>query len=230
MPSIALLTAGDVMTAVRALMNDTASQQYTNAIQVPYLNIALTELRELLELSDAPTVVKKSVAISIPIGQTYIGYDAIAPIPALPDDFVSPINVWARNTGTVGYYPVTNIPYLPEDGVTSGTLSGYLWANQRIQFIGLTQIVEVKLDYNGQLFIPVVDNTTAIGMVNGQSFLQYRTAGLVAEYVEENVSRANNLNNSAGLALDRVEGINAKLAQNIVTRRRPFRAGYKTRN
>ena len=33
-------TAGDVMSAARGLLNDTAGQYYTNTVQIPYLQMA----------------------------------------------------------------------------------------------------------------------------------------------------------------------------------------------
>jgi hypothetical protein len=70
---------------------------------------------------------------------------------------------------------------------------------------------------------------TNIPIINSESFLQYRTAGLVAEFIGENVERAADLNSMAQLALDRFLGINVKGRQAVFTRKRPFMAASRTR-
>ena len=78
-------TAGDVMSAVRGLLNDTAGQYYTNTVQIPYLQIAVSELREYLELSNSPVTNYTDTVLVIPANTTVINY---VTIPSLPQDLV----------------------------------------------------------------------------------------------------------------------------------------------
>lgn len=231
MVSVAALTAGQVMDAVAALLNDSAKQQYSYTVQVPYLNIAIGEIREYLALNDVPLVNKKSAVIALPAGQTYIGFDTTPPQAELPDDFLEPVEVWQRNVGTTGFSPVGLVSMLSEvtDGISTSALLEYTWSNQRIQFQAANAALDIKLDYIAQTILPVASSSSLIDILLAQSFLQFRTAALIAENVEENESRATRNNIAAGLALDRILGISVKSGQGLVTRRRPFRSGYRTR-
>lgn len=228
--SVALLTAGTVMDSVNALLNDNARAVYTYLIQVPYLNMALTELREFLALNDVPVVNTKSALIAIPSGTSFLGYDGILPVKSLPDDMIEPVQVW-QNTGGSGYSPIPIVKLLSSayDGIATAGIIEVVWAGQALRFNTTSGIVNIKIDYLAQVVSPVVDETSSINLLTAQSFLQYRTAALIAKFVEENESRANELNGQAGLAIDRVLGLGTKTGQGMITRRRPFRAGYKNR-
>jgi len=52
---------------------------------------------------------------------------------------------------------------------------------------------------------------------------------LMASNIAENPTRAQELNGDAIRSIDRALGITIKGRQSQVTRRRPFRAGYKSR-
>lgn len=228
--SVAQLTAGQVMDAVAALLNDNARAVYSYVVQVSYLNMALTELREFLILNDVPVVHTKSAVISIPSGTSFLGFDGTLPVPSLPMDFVEPIEVW-QNTGGAGYSPVPIVKILSSayDGIVTAGIIEVVWAGQALRFNTTGGIVSVKLDYYASVVAPVADETSDIDLLTAQSFLQYRTAALVAEFVEENASRANQLNGQAQVSMDRILGIGVKTGQGLVTRRRPFRSGYKSR-
>ena len=87
----------------------------------------------------------------------------------------------------------------------------------------------MKIDYIRNLFTDVEDEESVLGVINCDSFLHYRIAGLCAEFIGENKTRADDLNTQAMGALERVTGIEAKGKQQIGTRHRPFRATWKSR-
>lgn len=229
--SVAQLTAGQVMDTVAALLNDNARAVYSYVVQVSYLNMALTELREFLILNDVPVVHTKSAVISVPANTSFIGYDGTLPVPSLPADMVEPIAVWQKGVGTSGYSSVPIVKLLSEayDGISTSDIIEVVWAAQALRFNAISGAIEVKLDYYASVVSPVADETSDIDLLTAQSFLQYRTAALVAEFVEENASRANQLNGQAQVSMDRILGIGVKTGQGLVTRRRPFRSGYKSR-
>ncbi len=225
------LTAGQVMDGAASLMNDTAKTSYNYIVQIPYLRIALQELREYYELHHIPVTQKVSAVITIPSGTTSIIYNAVAPAPALPTDFVGPLQLWEREVGIDPFIPMHRRDFLPHalEGVQIGQFIYFVWNSQEIQFLPAIRDNEIKMDYLGELFPSIVDNTSLINVVNATTFLEYRTAALLCEFIERNLTSANALNVYAGGALDRATGINVKGKQSIVTRRRPFRASYKKR-
>lgn len=222
------LLAGTVMNAAASLMNDTARTIYTYSAQVPYLNIALQELREEFELNSVSTVQETSAIINMPAGAIQITYNAVGQ-PRLPDDMVEPQQLWERQEGIDPFIPMTKKDYLPHDleGVLTNQFIYFIWNGQKIQVLPANQDNDIKIDYIKELFVPVVNENSIINVINAQTFLEYRTAGLMAEFIERNITSAASHNAYAKLALDRATGIKVKGKQSISTRRRPFRSGYK---
>lgn len=231
MASTAILTAGTVMDTAAALQNDVAKAVYTYVTQVPYLNIALRELQESFELNGLSVTDAYSAAVTVPVGDTSIEFDAIAPHASLPTDLIEPTILWERTTGVNPYIPMDRIDFLPHflEGTTLNQLSVFTWSSQKILFLPATVAIDVKMDYIRRLFMPMVDQNSSINIINAQSFLEFRTGALLAQFIGENKSRADELNSFAVIAADRSLGIQVKGKQSIVVRRRPFRASYKTR-
>ena len=224
------LVASAVMDKAASLLNDTAKEVYTYVAQLPYLNMALAELQEEFELNGIPVTTKTtSPAIDIDIGTTELNPIQLAP-PNYPEDLVEIEQIWERAQGSTDpYIPMTKRDFLPHylEDQQVDSLVFWSWNDQIIKFIGATTDREVKLDYVKALFTEDVNQNTVIGIINAQSFLQYRTAGLCAEFVGENPTRAASLNNFAVLAANRSMGISIKARQAVVHRRRPFRSAYK---
>ena len=227
------LTAAQVMQKSASLLNDTARTNYTYAAQLPYLQIALQELQEAFELNGIPVTQLTSAVIQINAGVTEIIYNAAGTptAPKLPDDFVEPQQLWERNRGIDPFVPMTRRDYLPHslEGVQYNNFLYYVWQDQKISVLPSVQNNDIKIDYIKQLFENLVDENSLINIVNARTFLEYRTAGLCAEFIERNLTSANALNAYAVLGMDRVTGISSKSKQTIMTRRRPFRSGYKRR-
>jgi len=231
--SVAQLVASTVMDGSASLLNDTAKNVYTYNAQLPYLKIAMQELQEHFELNNIPVTEETSAIITVQAGVTAITYDAAGTPanPALPSDMVEPAQLWERQSGIDPFIPMTKRDYLPHylEDIQSEQFIYYVWIDQQIRFLAAVQNNDIKIDYIKQLFTTVVDQNTQINIINATTFLEYRTASLCAEFIERNLSSAQGLNSYALLGLDRVTGIGVKGRQNIMTRRRPFRAGYKKR-
>jgi hypothetical protein len=234
MTTTADLTAGTVMDAAAALMNDAAKSIYPYATQVPYINIALRELQEFFELNNVPVTDQTSAVMEVDAGVTEVTFSPTPPIantPYLPDDLIEPKILWQRARGIDPWVPTTRLDVLPLNmaGTETNEILNWVWASQRIKFLASNADLDLKLDYVRNLFAVVTGSGSVINVINAQSFLQYRTAGLLAEFCAENPTRANALNSDATLSLDRVVGIGTKGRQVIMTRHRPFRNGYKRR-
>jgi hypothetical protein len=224
------LVAQTVMDAAVSLLNDTAKTNYGYAVQVPYINIALAELQEIFELNNISCTDIVSAIIAMSIGDTTISYNAVGQ-PALPSDMIEPQQVWESQHSQNIWTPMTRRLFLPHylEGINTNMFLVYVWQNNTIQVLPATQANDIKIDYTRNLFSPVVDQSSIINVINGQTFLEFRTAGLMAEFIERNITSSQSLNNQALLALDRSVGIGVKGKQKITVRRRPFRSAYKRR-
>lgn len=212
----------EIYGGVRALMNDQGNSQYTNTIQFEYLKIAYEELRQELENNSVPVTNKTSSTYTILTSQLDIGGSTG---PALPVDFIEPLDVIERTAGTTDQFMLMGrLQFLPQGMVKTGFLRCWSYQNQSILFIGATGSVEVKLNYVGDPLISLVDENTQVRVINTANFLKYRTAGLCADFVGENPARAAACNGFAQMALDTLLNITIKSSQAIVTRRRPFRS------
>lgn len=223
------------MNQAAALMNDAARSIYTYPFQIPYLNQTLQELQELFELNNIPvTDTVTSDPIEVDANVDHIGFAPDPPIvdtPYLPDDLVEPKVFWVSARGENQYVNVQRLDFLPrwQEGVQVNQIISFVWQSQELRFLSANADNDVKLDYIRSLFTPFVDEDDEVAIVNAESFLEYRLAGLLAEFMGENPTRAQSLNNDASLALDRAVGIGSKGRQAINIRHRPFRSGYKRR-
>lgn len=222
------LLAGTVMDGAASLMNDTARTTYTYTAQLPYLRIALQELQEYYQLHNIPVTEEVSAVIPLDAGDIQIVYNGVG-TKTLPSDMVEPQQLWERARNTDPFIPMTKRDYLPHglEGTVTAQYIYYAWQSQKIKLLPTSQNNDIKIDYLKQLFTNIVNEGSQINVVNAATFLQYRTAALCAEFIERNKPSADGLNAYAELAKDRACGISVKGTQNIFTRRRPFRSGYK---
>lgn len=230
------VVVSSIMNSAAALQNNVSKTIYPFSVQIPYLNMALKELQELFELNSVPVTDKTSAEITIPAsnGIVEIGFAPDSPIPNtpyLPNDLVEPQVLWEREFNVNPYVPMTKVGIFPQYlvGIEIQQFLFYIWENQKIQVLGCVQINQIKMEYTRFLFAEITAEDDEIDIINSESFLQYRTAGLLARFVGENPTRADSLDNDAALAIDRVLGVGAKGRQTIMTRHRPFRSSYKRR-
>lgn len=221
------------MNGSAALLNDTARSVYTYAVQIPYLSIALQELEEYYELNNIPSTDQLSAVIQVNSNVTEIAFNAAgtAADPKLPDDLIEPQKLWERQRDINPFVPMTKVDGLPQSmfGIEISQFQIYVWEANEIRFFTANRNNDIKLEYIRNLFTLPTDENSTINVVNGKTFLEYRNAALCAEFIGENKTRADDLNNYAGLAIDRSTGIGTKGRQTTVARRRPFRSSYKRR-
>lgn len=230
--SAGTLTAGTVMDGSASLMNDTAKVTYTYVVQLPYLKIALQRLREIFERNGVAVTQATSAVIQMTAGDTTIEYDA-APDPELPDDFVEPLQLWERPHGVDPWVPMTRKDFLPhylEGQPYQPQFMWFQWDGQIITVLQTSQDNDIKIDYIRELFETIVDDTSSINVVNAITWLQFVTASLLKKYIERDETAALALMSDALLCESDVLGISSRSKQTIMTRRRPFRAGWKRRS
>ena len=225
------LTAGDVMNRSAALLNDLARTDYTYAVQVHYLNMAIDELAESLEESNSSPSNKTSDPITMAVGKNKLTPLENIDTPHYPFDLIEIQEVGERLGGS-------SDPFIglsrKEFGTTlpaNQSLLYWYWEDQCIKFnpSGAISIREIQLKYVSQALQIADTENSVIGTINARSYLSYKTAAFCAMFIGENETRAQVLEDQANKALERMTGISNKGKQQIMTRHRPFRASYKRR-
>jgi hypothetical protein len=225
------LTGTQVANFAAARLNDASQTLYTDAVQLPFLNIALAELQEIYEANNIPVTDTTSAVINVPTasaGIVTIGFTGTAGR-ILPTDLIEPKVVWESPEGLNQWITMTKLDYLPQYDLNAqiSTLVNYQWATNAIKVLAANADNDIKLDYVRNLFTELTDITTDLLVQNSLSFLGNRVASLVASDIEENEGRSQRLYLDALQGLDRALTIPTKGRQRITTRRRPFRSGYK---
>jgi len=227
------ITAGDVMDRAAVLMNDPAKTDYTYIILSPFLRMALDELIEnLVDGHNAP-LVSTSLVITVPAGSNAMYSVDSLNEPHYPSDLAEIQEISERLAGSRDpFIPMKRTEFL-ETKEAGDRLAYWTWQNQVVRFNpnGATTAREVQLNYlrtysSESANIPP---ESIVGPINSRSFLSYKTAAYAAQFIGENTERAQILDAKAELALERIESINNKGKQQIMTRHRPFRANWKAR-
>jgi hypothetical protein len=226
-----VFTAGDVMDIAAALLNDPDKNNYTYVAQIPYLTLATQELQEYYQQNNIPVTNETSIVIAVDSGVDEIGFEDFSPAPNLPDDLIDIRRLWYSPRDQEQWIPMTKRTYLPHylEGQETNPLTYYTWNNQKLEFLPANADNDIKLDYIQTMFPEIVDENTQLSVINAKTFLEYRTAGLCAEFIGENPTRATALNGNAVLGSDRASGIATKGTQSVPIRRRPFRAAWRRR-
>lgn len=226
-----MATWTSILARSAALLNDQDRATYTDTVLLPYLNTALSELQEIFELNDIPSTHETSDTIAVPSSTSAIGFSTVPP---LPSDLIEIKELWESPTDQGLWTRVVKREFLTGyiPGTTEVAIFGvWAWIDQEIRLLAANTPIDLKLDYIKNLFAELI--LSELGdqniILNTETFFQYRTAGLAAEFIEENDIRADRLNTYGASSLNRSLGISVKAAQQIAVRRRPFRAAYKRR-
>jgi len=229
------LTVLQVINFSATRLNDVNKTVYTDAIQLPFVNIALAELQEIYEANNIPVTDTTSIIIPVnagPTGFKEVGFSPAIPLPGipyLPDNLIEVKVAWESPRNLNQWTPMTRLGTLPqyEIGAQISQFIYYQWATNAMKMLAANADNDIKLDYTRALFIPVIDINDDLFVQNSLSYLGNRTASLIATDIEENDEHSRQLYGDALAGLDRALTIPTKGRQRITTRRRPFRAGYK---
>lgn len=207
------------------LLNDSAKNIFTYTALMPYLNMAIDEIQEIMQQHNVSMSNEVSAVIQLDAGETVLSNAHY------PADLVEIREVLERDRGAADtdWAPVQKVTFLPEGARPTNNLRYWTWQDQELRFVEALANKDIKINYISRAQPAITNSSNMISLINGTSFLAYRTAGLAAEFIGENPTRAAQLNNFASIALDRMLSINIKANQGLVTRRRPFMLGYKRR-
>lgn len=218
----------EILDLSAAALNDTAREKFNNSVLIPYLNMSLIELQEIFELNDIPVTEDTSAIITVPAGMTAVGFNTN---PALPSNLIEIKRLWESTSGINSFTPMNKLGILGPYITPVSSFAIYAWNSQEIRTLPALAAIDLKIDYIKALFNPItIGGVAAQNLIkNTDGYIWARSASFAAFFIDENVTRSSELNNEAAASLQRSLGISIKGMQAIVTRRRPFRASFKTR-
>lgn len=179
-------TAGDVLDAARAALNDQAydpvtgalldPQVFTNTFLMPHLNAAYRRVQRDLRTRGFHHE-KKTATYTLAVGGVAIDFDGVAPNLLLPDDYANLETLEERASGSsdrwVEIHEVDNGLSARSAG---DSLQEYeLGEDGKINFIGATSAREIRMRYQKEL--PKLGATSdIIYLIDAVDVLAYRTA------------------------------------------------------
>ena len=209
-------------------LNDPERDYFSDEILVPYLQIALDDLRGELYDNSIPLTNTRSTELQVTTAMTDIGGPTG---PALPEALVEIQGLYERTYGTSeSFMEMNKVEFLPFTSVLSNSLVDWAWQEQQIKFNGALSIRGVKINYIEDTLARIINKDSVIEMIHSMPFLAYRTAALAADFGGEDGERAIKLNSAAGYELEKLMNISIKGSQVISVRRRPFMAGRRGRH
>lgn len=240
--STTAISAGQIMDRVAQLLNDPNKTDYTYAVMIPYLNLAIEEFSDITAEANTPFTNLSNlnldpIPIIVPTGLAYLAppefMDPTGGVtPHYPPDLLEIQEIGERTKGDDG--PFKFLPRREFQEILPVTNSLMYWVFER----GIVRFnppgancdieVQVKFVYQG---VPYIANENSlIYHIGSRTYLGYKTAALCAMFIGENPTRAEVLENEANKAIERTINISNKGRQQIMTRHRPFRAAYKRRS
>jgi len=220
--------AKEVMDRVASLMNDSDRAVYTYTVVLPFLNMAIDELHDLLQDGMSP-MTNTAGYVTLTAGQFMITPQENPIGPHYPGDLLEIRALWERQAGATGTFTlmIHRDTINPRSATTS--LLEWYWEDQIIKFNanGATSSREIKLEYIRDAIPHVLNENSIISVIGVTQLLAYKTASMCAKYIGENYMRSESLAKDAEECEDHLLGIDSKAKQNITTRRRPFRSSYK---
>ena len=209
------MLASEVLDRAASLLNDSDKSIFTYTKLLPYINIAIDDLQEILELNNIPITNIISSVFPVDAGDTTIA--------TLPSNLIEIRNVYKRATGTINEFVIMQrVEFLPKITVPISYLMYWSWIGQTIQFLPSTMAIDVKIEYIGSILSTITNPTQSINIINSKSYLSYRTAALAANFIGENKSRSDELNGEAMNSVDKMLGIIVKGEQTMSARHRPM--------
>jgi len=195
-------------------LTDPNKVTFTYAFQLPFLAIVWDELEEALQANGVQDLVEMFTTPStITTGTKEWS--------AQPIDLIVPLFMWERAVGGSddSWEEMDERVVAPfEQQVT--TLEVWYFEEGVITFRGATTNREVLLKYQRELVI-ITDENTIIPVAGVKSFLQFRTAGIIARS-RGNKSKADSLDTDAAFHLGQILASKVKNGQVTPVRPRPY--------
>jgi hypothetical protein len=179
---MASATLADIVTKVQNLVGDPSGQVYTQAVLLPYVNMAQDEMADELRNNGVGEATFVNSVITVPANTTVLNQGSTPPIPT---NLVVPLSLYERTVGGAEQdFTLINGPQILPNFNASTTLGFWNFVQDTtngptIQFIGATTAREVRILYYGD-----VNNLSAGGdkllFYGAQNAISYKVASLVA--------------------------------------------------
>lgn len=213
--SVPVLLAGTVMDQAAAILNDVAKNLYSYTVQLPYIKKANEDLEQTLLVYGVTIQFKKSAAIAVAAGATTL---------VLPSDFLVPISLWERASGSTNEddYVEMDERDWEENTQAQSTLTQWSFRENGINLVPSTANREVKLYYDKMLTVVNSENSTEDSILF-KSFLAAKTAEYCARFIGMNKVMADEIrDNECFKAEDKLVHILVGNMQGIRFRRPKF--------
>lgn len=218
----------------RALLNDQAGNVFTDAILLPFEQMAYRRINKSLGNIQSSTYIKDNVLLVVPAVnpadpsvQVSIT-DSTAPPNQLPTDMLVPLKLWERpNLSSQNFDEMTELtdtgglPSQPQ----AQQLIYWEWRVDGLYFIGATQDTQVRMRYQA---IPgdVTGPLANVLLRDGQNTMALLTAAMAA--LTRGSPLAANYKEQGDDALEAMKDSVIHQMQNVPRRRRPYSSRNRT--
>lgn len=180
-------------------------KKYTDPMLMAYVNSAYRALQRALKATGSTEFKEGQAFVTIPgltfadpSAQVFLNFEGLSidsdadpapefdistPIGQLPNDLLSPIELWERRTGSsddfIPMIDLTNTGGLPSrpQGIV---LSCFEWIGDALTFIGATQDNDIKIRYNKGL-PPVSDGASQLFVLNSEDYHAFSVASMATK-------------------------------------------------
>jgi hypothetical protein len=214
------VTAGQIMDAAAALVNDVNKVTYTYVKQLPYLRLAYQEIQDRMVLVASPNINTVSAPISVVAGTASI--DTIGATSSR-DLLLEPVTVLQRAVGANNdaWEPVERMEWIGDLEEPGATIGGWSWREGLIKLIPATANREIKILYRQRLAV-IANETTEVLFPAFNTFLSQKTAHYLADFVMKDKSRAATLYALSEKAFETALMTSTKALQHFAVKRRSY--------
>lgn len=207
-------TAGSVTLRAAQHLNDSSQLVYTSTILLPFVNMALEELEEELDVYDVNPLRNESIVIDVAQGDTVLTQ--------MPTDYVEAVALFERADGSSdNWVEVKETDWVDVNLDESTTILNWAPRGGQIRITPPTQAREVMLKYlKGLTEATAVGTTLDIG--GSLRFLGLATARAAARDLGNSVTKAASYDKDIAKAKDMLVRRLSNEGQGIGVRRRPF--------
>lgn len=210
------LLASEIITSVKALLNDTAGTYITDAVVLPYLKKAVEALQDLCLAN------KFSILEEVAANQTILaGATALS---AVPSDVMIPISIYERSSTSTSdddWELVSFIAKLPLEEENE-KLEVWTLREDAIEFRGATTDRVIKYRYYKRLTLPTAAGDTITPQKRAKNYLDFKTAHLMAKYALNSADLASLLTEDLIKAEDLFMSAGVQFKQNSPVHRIPL--------
>lgn len=206
--------AGSVTLRAAQHLNDSSQLVYTSAILLPFVNMALEELEEELQVYNVDPLRVESITILVAIGDTVLTQ--------MPTDYIEAVALYERLQGSSdAWMPVRETDWVDVNLTESETILNWASRGGQIRITPPIGDREVQLKYLKGL-TEATSTGTALDIAGSLRFLGLVTARNAARDLGNSINKANSYEPDIQRAKDRLVRRLENEQQALGVRRRPY--------